>query len=146
MGARIAVGLEGFGEPGFRATHRQALRARSFARLDDPPLLRYEDVVVEALGTENDEDARSFVAHELRGIDDDSSRSGEIRDTLAAYFAAQCNAACAAATLGVHQQTVANRLRAAEQRLGYQSIGDRRVELEMALRLRDALPGDQSCD
>jgi len=49
-------------------------------------------------------------------------------------------AASAAATLGVHQQTVANRLRAAEERLGH-SVGSRRVELEIALRLRAALDG-----
>lgn len=138
-GCRVAVGLEGFGEAGFCSTHRQALRTRRFARDPGPALLRYEDVVVEALAIENEDDARAFVAHELRGIEDDSPGSRRIRETLSAYFASEYNAASAGAVLGVHQQTVANRLRAAEQRMGHQSIGVRRVELEMALRLRACL-------
>jgi hypothetical protein len=137
--ARLALGLEAFGVEGFRSTHRQAMRAMRFSGPGGSPLVRYEDVVVEALACENEDDARAFVAHELRGIDDDSPRSGEIRETLAAYFAAGCNAASAGAHLGVHQQTVANRLRAAEQRLGAASVGVRRIELEMALRLRECL-------
>jgi DNA-binding PucR family transcriptional regulator len=134
--AQIALGLEAFGEAGFRASHRQALRARRFAPEHGSPLTHYADVALEALAFESEEDARAFVAHELRGIEDDSSRSRDIRETLAAYFAAEYNAACAGATLGVHQQTVANRLRAAEERLGCASIHDRRIELELALRLR----------
>jgi hypothetical protein len=136
---RIGVGLEGFGEAGFCSTHRQALRTRRFARDPGPALLRYEDVVVEALAIENENDARAFVAHELRGIEDDSPGSRRIRETLSAYFASEYNAASAGAVLGVHQQTVANRLRAAERRMGHESIGVRRVELEMALRLRACL-------
>jgi PucR-like helix-turn-helix protein/diguanylate cyclase with GGDEF domain len=136
---RLALGLEGFGEAGFRASHRQAQRARRFARVPGPALLRYEDVVVEALASENEDDARAFVAYELRGIEDDSPTSQRLRETLAAYFASEYNAASAGATLGVHQQTVANRLRVAEERLGRKSIGARRVELEMALRLRTLL-------
>ena len=141
---RIALGLEAFGEAGFRATHRQALRARRFAGHSGPPVLRYQDVVVEALTSENEDDARAFVAHELRGIEDDSIASQRIRETLEAYFAAGYNAACASAALGVHQQTVANRLRAAEERLGHKSIGVRRVELEIALRLRACLDREES--
>jgi len=137
-----AVGLDLRGDAGFRASHRQAERARRLARCDGPPLLRYEDVAVEALSIENEEDARAFVAHELRGIEDDSEASRRLRETLEAYFAAEYNAASAAARLGVHQQTVANRLRAVEERLGQPSVGARRLELEMALRLRASLGGD----
>jgi len=136
---RVAIGLEAFGEEGFRSSHRQALRASRFAPEDGAAILRYEDVVVEVLACENEEDARAFVAHELRGIEDDSPASRRLRETLAAYFAAEYNAASAGARLGVHQQTVANRLRAAEERMGQTSIGLRRVELEMALRLREHL-------
>ncbi len=133
--ARLAVGLEGFGEAGFRATNRQALRARWIARNTDRPVVHYGDVAVEALASENHYDARAFVANELRGIDDDSPTSQRIRETIVAYFAADHNAASAAAALGIHHQTVANRLRVAEERLGH-PVGARRVELETALRLR----------
>jgi hypothetical protein len=136
--AGLSLGMDEYGEHGFRTTHRQAQRARLLAPAAEPSLTRYSDVAVEALATENAEEARSFIARELGAIDDDSSRSREIRDTLSAYFTAEHNAASAAATLGVHQQTVANRLRAAEERLGH-SIGARRLELEVALRLRSAL-------
>jgi hypothetical protein len=142
---RVALGLEAFGEAGFRATHRQALRVRRFAVESSPPLLRYEDVAVEALASENEDDARAFVAHELRGIGDDSAVSRRIRETLAAYFAVEHNAASAAATLGIHQQTVANRIRTAEERLGH-TIGARRVELELALRLRRSLGSGHAAD
>ena len=108
-----------------------------------PDLIRYADVAVESLASENQEDARTFVERELGAIGDDSAASRRIRETLAAYFAAEHNAASAAATLGVHQQTVANRLRAAEERLGH-PIGSRRVELEVALRLRAALARAES--
>ncbi len=143
--AGIALGLESFGENGFTATNRQALRARWVARKTNRQVVRYADVAVEALASENRADARAFVAQELRGIEDDTKASRERRETIAAYFAAEHNAASAAATLGVHQQTVANRLRAAEEKLGH-SVGARRVELELALRLRRTLGSGHATD
>lgn len=137
-GSGLALGLEEHGEHGFQTSHRQAQRARLLAPDTVPSLTRYSDVAVEALSSENPEEARNFIARELGAIDDDSTTSQRIRETLIAYFAAEHNAASAAATLGVHQQTVANRLRTAEERLGH-SIGSRRVELELALRLRRTL-------
>jgi hypothetical protein len=136
--ARLALGLEGFGEAGFRATSRQALRAHWVGRSSERQVVHYGDVAVEALASENLHDARAFVAHELRGIEDESTASQRIRETIVAYFAADHNAASAAAALGVHHQTVANRLRAAEERLGH-PVSSRRVELETALRLRACL-------
>jgi hypothetical protein len=136
-GSQLALGMEEFGEHGFRTTHRQAQRARLLAD-QRRPVTRYADVAIEALASENTEEARRFVARELGAMNDESPTSQRLRETLAAYFAAEHNAASAAATLGVHQQTVANRLRAAEERIGHQ-VGARRVELELALRLRDSL-------
>ncbi|HEY4779202.1 MAG TPA: helix-turn-helix domain-containing protein [Solirubrobacterales bacterium] len=141
-GAGLAVGLQEFGARGFRATHRQAQRARMFAPSGTSTLTRYADVAVEAIASENEEEARRFVERELGAIGDDSATSLRIRETIAAYFAAGHNAASAAATLGVHEQTVANRLRTAEERLGH-PIGARRVELELALRLRASLRPDE---
>jgi DNA-binding PucR family transcriptional regulator len=126
--------MQEYGLHGFRITRRQAQRARQLAAAE-PSLTRYSDVAVETLASENPEEARSFVDRELGELGADSAVSARIRETLAAYFAAGHNAASATTTLGVHQQTVANRLRAAEERLGH-PIGSRRVELELALRLR----------
>jgi hypothetical protein len=140
--AGLALGLDEFGEHGFRTTHRQAQRARLLAPTAEPSLTLYSNVAIEALAAENPEEARNFVARELGAIDDESANSKRIRETLAAYFAAEHNAASAAASLGVHQQTVENRLRAAEERLG-RSVGARRLELELALRLRATLAGER---
>lgn len=137
-GSGLAVGLDGFGDAGFRTTNGQALRARWVAQRLDLSVVYYADVAIEALASSNRDEARSFIAHELRGIDDDSTASMRIRETILAYFGAEQNAASAAAALGIHQQTVANRLRAAEERLGHPVVS-RRVELETALRLRACL-------
>ncbi|HEX3734366.1 MAG TPA: helix-turn-helix domain-containing protein [Solirubrobacterales bacterium] len=140
-GIRLAFGLEGFGEAGFRATNHQALRAQWVAP-PGPAVIHYEDVAVETLATEAESDARAFVAHELRGIDDPSAASARLRETLVAYFAAELNAASAGAALGVHHQTVTNRLRVIEERIG-RPLGARHLELAVALRLRAALSGEE---
>jgi hypothetical protein len=140
QGAAIAIGQPDYGEEGFRATHHQAQRARWASRFSEQPIIRYADVALVALAAENREEARRFVARELDGIDDDSAKSREIRETLIAYFDAEHNAASAAARLGIHQQTVANRIRAVEERIG-RPVGTRRVELEVALRLRASFAG-----
>jgi hypothetical protein len=137
-GSTLAFGEQAYGERGFRATHRQAQRARWASRSSEQQLVLYSDVAVAILASENPAEARGFVARELRGISDDSSESRRIRETLTAYFASDHNAASAAARLGVHQQTIANRLRAVEERLG-RPVGARRLELELALRLRGCL-------
>lgn len=134
-GVKIAFGLEGFGEAGFRSTNHQALRAHWVGSVIDSTAIHYEDVAIEALAGEAEVDARAFFAHELRGINDSSRESQRLRETLAAYFAAELNAASTAAILGVHHQTVLSRLRVIEERLG-RSVGACRVELEVALRLR----------
>lgn len=139
-GARVAFGLEGYGEPGFRSTNHQALRAQWVSSTDRAAVL-YDEVAIEALGAEAEGDARAFVAHELRGIDDSSPTSKRLRETLAAYFDSELNAVSAAARLGVHHQTVTNRLRTIEERLGHPP-NSRHLELAVALRLRQVLSPD----
>jgi DNA-binding PucR family transcriptional regulator len=101
----------------------------------DARWLRFEDVALEVLAGELRDDARAFIARELGELNEDSSRAGRLRETLQAYFVSGHNAAAAAAALGIHQQTVGNRLKAIEDQLGA-SVGSRRAELETALRLR----------
>jgi PucR C-terminal helix-turn-helix domain len=132
---RLAVGLEALGADGFRLTHRQARRAGWVAWYTDSPVTRFEDVALEALAIEDAESARATAACVLRGFDDESVRSRRLRSTLLAYFESNHNAAATAAAIGVHQQTVANRIRAVEAELGA-AVSSRRAELELALRLR----------
>jgi DNA-binding PucR family transcriptional regulator len=59
-----------------------------------------------------------------------------LRATLRAYYAADCNAASSAASLGVDRQTVRRRLRKVEEAIG-RPLDGCRVEMEMALRIDD---------
>src|SRR5207253_2007515 len=135
-GVRLAVGLEEFGEKGLCASFRQALWAQALA--GEPAMTHYADIAVEALVLRDEEEVRAFVDHEMDGIDDDSPASARMRATLSAYFACDLNAASAAARLGVHHQTVANRLRTIEGRLGH-PLMSRTLELALALRLRERM-------
>ena len=131
---QLALGLEAAGADGFVLTNRQSRRAGWVAWSTEDPVTRFRDVALEALAVEDEDSARAFVAAEIRGFDGHSARSQRLRETLLAYFSADQNAAAAAASLGVHQQTVANRIKAVEELLG-STVGARRGELELALRL-----------
>ena len=98
-------------------------------------MVRYADVALEVLASTDPAAAGAFVERELAGLDAADPRSERLRDTLGAYFSAGHNAAAAASELGVHEQTVAARLHAVEERIG-RPVGARRAELETALRLR----------
>ena len=137
-GTNLALGNESQGRGGFRATHREALGARRAARGLDEPLTHYDDVALEVLAAHDSQAARMFVGRELRGLDGDDARSIRLRETLDAYFRAGHNAAATAAALRVHEQTVAARLRAVEERTGH-PVARRRAEIEVALRLRRLL-------
>jgi DNA-binding PucR family transcriptional regulator len=67
---------------------------------------------------------------------EDSDRGTVLRETLHAYFATARNTYSTAAALGVSRQTVGNRLRAVEERLG-RSLDSCATEVEIALRLED---------
>lgn len=136
--AVVGIGTETFGAEGFRRTHRQASRAHRFATRTGAQAAHYRDLVLEDLASRDEEDARAFIASELRGIDGEDRRSKRLRATLLAYFDKGQNAKVAAAHLGVHQQTVAQRLASVEERIG-ESVALRRAELEVALRLRSYL-------
>ena len=98
-------------------------------------MTHYDEVALEAMAAENETEARSFIARELRGLDGADARSRRLRETLRAYFAAGQNAASTAAALGVHEHTVARRLQVVEDRIR-RPVTARRAELDTALRLR----------
>lgn len=139
-GTSVALGAEATGREGFRATHRQAGAAHRAGQVHGAALTSYDDVALEALGAADPDAARAFVARELTGLDADDARSRALRDTLRTWFAHGQNAAATAAALDVHEQTVAQRLRAVHARTG-RAPSARRAELETALRLRDYLGG-----
>ena len=137
-GAALAFGDDAAGTEGFVLSHEQARRAERAGRRSGRPITHYADVALESLAAADEDAARAFVARELAGLDGDDTRSTRLRETLRAWFAAGHNGAAAAATLGVHEQTVAQRLRTIEERTG-RPVAARHAELETALRLRELL-------
>ncbi|MEX0993137.1 MAG: helix-turn-helix domain-containing protein [Solirubrobacterales bacterium] len=140
-GTALAVGEEETGLSGFRRSHQLAGYAQRAGRASRCPVTRYRDVAIEALAGHDEREARAFVARELAGLDGDDKRSVALRKTLLTYFGSGHNAAATAAALGVHEQTVANRLNTVAERIGAR-VNARRCELETALRLREYL-GDR---
>jgi DNA-binding PucR family transcriptional regulator len=119
---------------GFRRSHRQAGDAYLVALRHPQPVTLYADVALEALALRDEQVARDFAAGQLRGLNGDD----KLRDTLRRYFASSQNAAATAVALGVHEQTVARRLKAVEEKIGC-PLNHRRAELELALRLEELL-------
>lgn len=134
-GVGVAIGNDARGLAGFRRTHEQAVAAQKAASRTGAAAVSYDDVALETLALHDQPRAREFVERELAGLDADDARSVRLRETLGAYFASGHNAATAAAAIGMHEQTVAQRLRAVERRTG-RPVAARRAELEVALRLR----------
>ncbi len=117
---------------------RQARQAERAGRRSGWLVTHYSEVALESLAATDEDAAGAFVARKLAGLEGDDTRSVRLRQTLRAWFAAGHNAAAAAAALGVHEQTVAQRLRTVEERTG-RPVAARRAELETALRLRELL-------
>jgi hypothetical protein len=130
----VAIGSPGFGVEGFRNSHRQAGEAHVVARRLGGRVTVYDEVAFEALALRDEPAAREVVASVLAGLDAPEARTEQLRETLRAYFAAHQNAASAASALGVHEQTVARRLRSIEEMTG-SPVHARSAELELALRL-----------
>lgn len=133
-GSRVALGGPATGVQGFRNSHQQAGEARRVALCTDDPLTLFADVALEAMALRDRRLASAFVEQRLGSLASDRPRSAELRGTLARYFETSQNAASTAASLGVHEHTVARRLRSVEEEVGSR-INDVRPELEVALRL-----------
>jgi len=138
--ASIAIGEPGEGLHGWRRTHEQARAALVVAARLPGRLTRYVDVALLASTLQDDLLATSLRDAYLKPLGKDRGGGRVARETLWAYFEAARNVSSAAASLKVSRRTVANRLRAIEERLGrpLSTIG---VEMELALRL-DALEAD----
>ena len=134
---RVAFGSTAAGAEGFRASHREAMQARRVARLSGRrggTVTRYVDVALTAVASVDLELARDFVARELGPLsaqDDDTVR---LAATLRVYLEEHASPRRTAQRLGVHENTVKNRVRAARELLG-RPPEERVAELLVALRL-----------
>ncbi|HUS23095.1 MAG TPA: helix-turn-helix domain-containing protein [Aeromicrobium sp.] len=136
----VSIGTPAQGPGGFRDSHAQAQRGRRLIELAswDSPVTSYAQLaLVDAMSGDLDL-ARSFVTTELGALAATGRREEEERRTLLAVLDAQGGLAAAADKLGVHRNTVLQRMRRAEERRG-RPAADRVAELHAALRLVDVL-------
>lgn len=140
-GARAAVGAVHTGVAGIRTSYEEALRARRVAELapNGPSLVAFTDVVIVDLLTRDVKAARAFARAELGALASRDDRDELLRHTVRTFFALHCSHASAAATLGVHRNTLRQRLERASERRGAEVL-TRQVELQAALLLAEMLP------
>jgi len=130
----IAIGEPGRAAEGWRLTHHQAGAALRVAQRRRERIARYADVATLATMLQDHVLLDSLQSLYLARIDTGRGDGAVARETLRAYFAADCNISSAAAALGVNRHTVSSRLRAIEERLG-RSLRSCRLEVDAALRL-----------
>lgn len=137
---RISIGMPAKGAGGFRDSHVQAQRGRRIVELSGrvAQVTSYAELALVDTMSGDLDLARAFVATELGALAAEGRRADEERRTLLAVLDAQGGLAAAAEELGVHRNTVLQRLRRAEERRGRPAT-DRVAELHAALRLVQVL-------
>ena len=148
-GVLVAFGRPGEGVAGFRSSHVQALQAArvcSLARGACSAVTSYESVELVSLLAADVPRARAFVASQLGALASPAEPAQRLRDTVLAYLAAGGSATRVAKQLHVHHNTVAYRVKRAEEILG-RKVTERPIELTCALTLaaclgQAVLPGE----
>lgn len=137
----IAVGSPHPGAAGFRTSHIEAIRTRRIIDLSGrvaPSITTFSDIaLVDAISHDMDT-ARAFVAAQLGDLARDDPKERAERAALLAVLDAQGSLVTAARTLGIHRNTVLQRLRRAEERRGRPST-IKIAELHAALLVCDVL-------
>ena len=133
---RISIGTPAQGPAGFRDSHAQAQRGCRIIELfgRGAPVTSYPELALVDTMSGDMDLARAFIATELGALAVEGRREEEERRTLLAVLDAQGGLAAAAEELGVHRNTVLQRMRRAEKRRGRPAT-DRVAELHAALRL-----------
>jgi hypothetical protein len=141
-GIPATVGGAHAGVDGFRTTLTEAMDAERIRAAWDqrgsPSVVRHHDVGLEILLMRDPAQARRFVERELGPLALDTVEAARLRETLEVSFRFGSHVA-AAEHLQLHEHTVRNRLRKAEELLGFR-MGERRTELQVAARLMRLLP------
>jgi hypothetical protein len=140
----LAVGEPREGIAGWRLTHQDAQAASQIALRRPNLSTRSVNVPLEAAVLQADTPARLLLEAYLAPLYDRRSNGRSLRDTVGAYLAVGCNAATAAAKLGIDRHTVERHLRVAEARIG-RPLRSCLPELAVALRL-DELSNKHSPD
>jgi GGDEF-like domain/PucR C-terminal helix-turn-helix domain len=135
--ALAGFGSPGHGVPGFCRSHREAMYARRVAQLTHRrpgSITRYDDVALAALASADIEHAREFVATQLGQLAAGDDHTRRLTATLRVFLEENMSPLRAAQRLGVHENTITNRIRAAQELLPH-PIERRSPELQVALRL-----------
>ncbi|KAA1417072.1 hypothetical protein F0U44_18035 [Nocardioides humilatus] len=137
---RISLGTPAQGAGGFRDSHAQAQRGRRIVELSGRGGLvtSYAEIALVDVMSGDLDLARGFVASELGALAAQGRQTEEERRALLAVLDAQGGLAAAAEELGVHRNTVLQRVRRAEERRGRPAT-ERVAELHAALRLVEVL-------
>lgn len=138
-GVRVAVGEPGGGLAGLRSSYVEALEAQRIARLAQRPVgtvTRYHAVSLRAIATVDLEQTRTFVRRELGPLGATDETTRRLAATLRTYLDENCSRGRTAKRLHVHENTVAYRIRQAEEMLG-RPVDKRTLELRAALVLAD---------
>lgn len=138
---RAAFGAVGRDVAGFRESHDQALRARRVARLlrRAATLTTFEQVATLDLLTQDAPAAVRLARTTLGPLAADDDRARRLLVTLRAYFEEEGSYARAARRLGIHENTIADRVRRALELTGHDR-GDLRA-LRTAVELAPLLSG-----
>jgi hypothetical protein len=136
--ATVALGESRWGIAGWRVSHREARAAQQVLKHQTRSVARCGEVALVAALARDELLCRALVDAYLRPLDGPGTTGTTLRKTLRAYFAAGCNTAAAAASLGVDRHTIHRRLRKVEERLG-EFVDTCHAELEIALRVEGLL-------
>lgn len=141
--AHVAVGAAHPGLEGMARSHREARSARRVADifgLRPGAVVRFPTVALTSLISADPAQAVAFVAAELGELAADTDPIMRLRATIKVYLDEKLSPSRTARRLGIHQNTVIYRVKRAEELVG-RPIEDRRLELEIALRLFEGLDG-----
>jgi DNA-binding PucR family transcriptional regulator len=138
-GVRVAIGEPARGIAGFRASHIEAVEAQRIAVLAGHPagsVTRYRNISLRAIATVDLEQSRAFVRRELGRLGSDDETTRRLAATLRAYLDENCSRGRTAKRLHIHENTVAYRIRQAEELLA-RPLDKHSLELRVALSLAD---------
>ena len=132
---RVAVGVPGQGQAGFRRSHLAAADACRVARAAGRTgVTGYAEVGVLALLSADQERARWFVAEELGRLAEAGPGLGDLRETALCYLDCGRNLVDTARRLHVHRNTVVYRLAKIQRLLG-RPLDERAFVTQAALTL-----------
>lgn len=137
----VASGLPGDGVAGFLRSHEQAITAERVGRITEPGRSRlcdYGDLELVILLGDDAEGTADFVRRELGPLAADNRSMAALRETVCCLLDNERGVAVTAKHLHIAKNTVAYRVKKAEQLLG-RSLREDRLRLHLALYLAGRL-------